>query len=89
MYSGDVEFNPVYRFCPEFGAAGNFTNGIEIVSSRINGKNSLDELTFDLLIYPKYSQVIEDIIDLSVEEFSELYSGDEPVCFETPRDIWP
>ena len=88
-YTGDVEFNPVYRYCPMFGSGGNIEESIEIASSRINGGNSLDELTSSVLLYPEYNKALEDITDLSVKEFAELYSGDEPVCFETPRDIWP
>ena len=88
-YSGDVEFKPVYQFCPTFGLGGNLKDGIEIGISKINGVNSLDELTVDLLKYPKYNYELGEITNLSVEEFAELYSGDEPVCFETPRDIWP
>jgi len=88
-YAGDVEFKPVYRFCPSFGPGGNLVDNIEIAMSRINGENSLDELTSGVLILPEYYKALEDITDLTVEEFAELYSDDEPVCFETPRDIWP
>ncbi len=88
-YDGEVAFKSVYRFCPSFGPGGNLKDQIEIAISQINGTNSLDELTSGMLIYPKFHKALEDITDLSVEEFAELYSGNEPVCFETPRDIWP
>jgi hypothetical protein len=89
-YSGQVKYEPVYRMCPTFEENGNLGLSLEIYIQSFDNHTPLERAVGRRTGDPSSIRSIEDAAGLSVEEFYALFMQDErPICFETPRDIWP
>lgn len=89
-YTGLAEFQPIYRICPTFGAEGNIGIGLDMYLQSPENKAPLESLTNIQALGPSALLPIDKAAGLSVEDFYKLFGqNSKPVCFETPRDIWP
>ncbi|HKZ54631.1 MAG TPA: hypothetical protein VJ123_04055 [Anaerolineales bacterium] len=89
-YSGSVKYEPIYRMCPTFSQDGNIGDGIEMYLQSSESQMSLDVLVGEKIGAESSIHSIDEAAGMSVKEFHALFGQSEkPVCFETPRDIWP
>lgn len=87
-YRGMVDARPVYRFCPTFSRSGNIGIIMDIYAVSTLGGDSPEDLTeFKGMAFPPRN--LEEAAGLTIEEFYGLFlKNDQPICFETPRNIW-
>lgn len=89
-YGGRARYEPIYRLCPTFGEGGNLGLSIEMYLQSPADQRPLEELVGERMGIPESIHSIEEAAGLSVEDFYALFTqGEGPICFETPRDIWP
>jgi hypothetical protein len=87
-YQGTVDARPVYRFCPTFSDSGNIGITMDVYAVSTLGGNSPEDLTeLKGMAFPPRN--LEEAAGLTIEEFYGLFlKNDQPICFETPRNIW-
>jgi len=85
-YSGIVDYEPVYQVCPTFLEQGNLGQGLRIEIWSSESMNILINKTLN----HGAQLALEAASGMSVETFCSLFTQEsKPICFETPRDIWP
>ncbi len=87
-YQGMVDARPVYRFCPTFSDSGNIGITVDVYAVSTLGGDSPEDLTeLKSMAFPPRN--LEETAGLTVEEFYGLFSqNSQPICFETPQNIW-
>ena len=89
-YTGQTKYEPVYRMCPTFGESDDMGLTLEMYLQSPDGHVALERLVGERMGDPSSIRPIEEAAGLSVEEFYALFTQNEqPICFKTPRDIWP
>jgi hypothetical protein len=84
-YIGSVKYEPMYRMCPTFKDEGNLGRAIDMVLQSPDNKQPVWTSMLTTLPF-----TIEEAAGLTIEEFYTLYlQTSQPICFETPREIWP
>jgi hypothetical protein len=90
IYSGIVDFEPTFTFCPTFDDTGNLDGSIKIYLKSLDDSTPLENFTG---YTPARLEIPEDFTAAtgrSLEEFSALYAqASQPICFRTSRDMWP
>jgi hypothetical protein len=88
QYTGLIDLSHPYLLCPNSDWISKVTSIRMWLQSSENNRK-LESLTY-FQDYHEYFYPLEEATNLSVDEFSsELISGNDPVCFETSKDIWP
>jgi hypothetical protein len=88
-YYGFLEIvDSVYRVCPRFNN-GQDIDYIDLYIQRPNSPEPLENLggVADLSML-RSSRLIEDVSNLNMDEFYQLFTEKETPCFTTPQDDW-
>lgn len=87
-YQGMVDARPVYRFCPTFSDSGNIGITMDVYAVSTLGGDSPEDLTeLKGMAFPPRN--LEEAAGLTIEEFYGLFlKNGQPICFETPQNIW-
>ena len=87
-YQGMVDARPVYRLCPTFSDSGNIGITIDVYAVSTLGGDSPENLTeLKGMAFPPRN--LEEAAGLTIEEFYGLFlKNGQPICFETPQNIW-
>jgi hypothetical protein len=88
-YNGEVNYQSTYEFCPTFTINGNLGGILDIYLKSATDSKRLEDYT-DLSASQTRPVDLAIATGMTINDFVNLFNqSSNPVCFTTPRDIWP
>ncbi|MBN8657276.1 MAG: hypothetical protein J0M11_16210 [Anaerolineae bacterium] len=89
-YDGFIADEDTFRFCFNLNQGANDIDHIELTLQHQGYAFPLESGDSILSTYPTRGIPIQNVANISVEEFHQLFTQvEQPYCLETPHDIWP